>query len=608
MQSNELYIIKGNFECKCGFDYSRYLYESKFDLIEILKLSEQKNEDLKEYKKKCERLQEENELLKKQEELKYFKNSKFEDFYDIVIDINSIKSINNEGWKVKFNENGRKKYEDHKDQELIIIGVIGNNNKGKSFILSKISKIKLLTGTSIHTEGLSVKYPDLEGYKGRELILLDSAGLETPVLKSINNEKQKDKDTPKDEIIEQKEEQEIGYSKHKKKIMINKEIEQIKEFKENARDKITTELFLENFIIKVSDILLVVVGKLTYSEQLLINKLKVESRKENKSMIFIIHNLQDFRSVEQVKDYIQNTLLKCSTFNLNKKTWISSKKDEEKKAQENEINKENENDYLDEEKNDKKIVGEIVDDFSKLYDIHFTEVLYYGDSKKLDIFHLILANEYSEAGKVYNQYTYNFIENVYNLISKPKKFDIFEEVKDQFKSLSNVILNNNIENVPFTNNKQILENKIIKLELEEPLSLKKCYTDELGFSFFKTDHFQPKYNYFKVDENTLEIRLEIPGKTECSINHKVIGDETIIMVKGRKMKDRRPDREEDVIFNIREFGEFELNIPLKVQDFRINQNRPKEGYPKIINGIFCVQYELAPKGEEIKVIASDEEL
>ena len=69
-----------------------------------------------------------------------------------------------------------------------------------------------------------------------------------------------------------------------------------------------------------------------------------------------------------------------------------------------------------------------------------------------------------------------------------------------------------------------------------------------------------------------------------------------------------PDRQEDIIFNIREFGEFELNIPLKVQDFRINQTRPKKGYPKIINGIFCVQYELAPKGEEIKVIASDEEL
>ena len=52
-----------------------------------------------------------------------------------------------------------------------------------------------------------------------------------------------------------------------------------------------TELFLENFIIKYSDILLVVVGKLTYSEQLLINKIKVENISQNKGRIFIIHNL-----------------------------------------------------------------------------------------------------------------------------------------------------------------------------------------------------------------------------------------------------------------------------------------------------------------------------
>ena len=36
-----------------------------------------------------------------------------------------------------------------------------------------------------------------------------------------------------------------------------------------------TELFLEKFIIRNSVILLVVVGKLTYSEQLIINKIKV---------------------------------------------------------------------------------------------------------------------------------------------------------------------------------------------------------------------------------------------------------------------------------------------------------------------------------------------
>ena len=88
-----------------------------------------------------------------------------------------------------------------------------------------------------------------------------------------------------------------------------------------------TEFFLQNLIIKTSDILFVVVGKLTYSEQLLINKVKVESKKQKKSKIFIIHNLQEFRTKEQVEDYIKNTLLKCSTFNLNKRTWITARKD-----------------------------------------------------------------------------------------------------------------------------------------------------------------------------------------------------------------------------------------------------------------------------------------
>ena len=80
------------------------------------------------------------------------------------------------------NENGEKNYKKFKDQEILKIGVIGNANKGKSFVLSKISKLELPSGMSIKTEGLSIKYPELEKYKKRKIVLLDSAGLETPVL------------------------------------------------------------------------------------------------------------------------------------------------------------------------------------------------------------------------------------------------------------------------------------------------------------------------------------------------------------------------------------------------------------------------------------------
>ena len=633
----EFYLIKTNALCDCEYKmYTKYINMEKFDIIAKLKdldLQNKKNEiEIEKLKKSNEKknsandklnkenskLKNEIEKLKKVEELRNYKTSKFEDFYDIIIDINSIKSVNTEGWKVKFDQKGLDKYNKYKDTELIIISVIGNNNKGKSFLLSKISKIILLFGTSIYTQGLSVKYPELKGYKGRQLILLDSAGLETPVLKNkkkeiiINNqminddeeENQKLKDSQLNKELEEneiKEENKINEdlgNKNEIKENLNlkdKELEQNKEFKENARDKIMTELFIQNFLIKVSDILLIVVGKFTYSEQLLINKIKVEAKKQNKGRIFIIHNLQEFRTVEQVQNYIKEDLSNFATFKLKKRTWITTEKDKENIQENKEINGNNP-----EQKNKifEKINEKNVYEDSKLTDVHFTEILNYGDKKKLEVYHLIIANEDSEAGNVYNQYAYNFLENVYNLISEPKKFDIFEQVKENFKNLSDTILNDNIENVSFTENEKILEDKIMKLNFNKELSLKKCYTDELGFSFFKTGDFEPKYNYFKPDENTLEIRLEAPGNTEIDVNHKVEGDETIITVTGKKKKDNSPKELKDNLFSMREFGNFELNIPLKVVDFKINQPRPKEGFPKFVNGVCCIQYELASKGEK----------
>ena len=165
----------------------------------------------------------------------------------------------------------------------------------------------MLIGKSIETKGLSVKYSKLEGYNKRQIILLDSAGLETPVLKKDKNDVEKNKlENDNEIIIDNKKDEEKDQNNNEEKLklkekiikkendMLNeKEIEQNKEFKENARDKIMTELFLQKFIIMVSDILLIVLGKLTYSEQLLINKIKVECLEQNKGRILIIHNLQE---------------------------------------------------------------------------------------------------------------------------------------------------------------------------------------------------------------------------------------------------------------------------------------------------------------------------
>ena len=85
------------------------------------------------------------------------------------------------------NKKGEENYNKYKNQKLLKIGVIGNANKGKTFLLSKISKMNFPSGVSIKTEGLSIKYPDLTQYTERKSVLLDSAGLETPVLISEPN-------------------------------------------------------------------------------------------------------------------------------------------------------------------------------------------------------------------------------------------------------------------------------------------------------------------------------------------------------------------------------------------------------------------------------------
>ena len=79
------------------------------------------------------------------------------EFYDIIIYINSMQDIKREGWKIKMNENGRKLSEDKSQNKRLIIGVLGNRNKGKSFILQALSGEKMQTGTTINTIGLSIQ-------------------------------------------------------------------------------------------------------------------------------------------------------------------------------------------------------------------------------------------------------------------------------------------------------------------------------------------------------------------------------------------------------------------------------------------------------------------
>ena len=406
---------------KCVHYRSKFLCYSKKAIInyyenELIELYKEKKKETDKLKK----LKNENVFLSQP--------SKETNFYDVIVHIDSIKDIN-KGWKIEMNDNGKKIYEEYKEKGNIIkIGVIGNANKGKSFILSKISKIDLPSGMSIKTEGLSVKYPVLnDEYKDRRIALLDSAGLETPVL--INNN-----------ILDDK----------KKDL-----------FKEKSREKLLTELFLQNYIVHNSDILIVVVDCLSFSEQKLLMKIKREIERSKRSLpLYIIHNLKTYTKVNQVKDYIENTLLKSATFSLVKMPIINTKKNQ-------------------------TITG-----------VRFCELK--NNEKENDIIHLIYANEDSDAGKYYNESTLDFIENIYQNINASKPYDVIETIKERYIQVSEDIIEKNEKDEKIT--KDSFDNSdtnLIKLKNGKEIVLKKCLIDELGFSNLKPNGFEPKYNIYK---------------------------------------------------------------------------------------------------------------
>ena len=491
----------------------------------------------------------------------------FVDFYDIIVDIKSIKDICN-GWEIKKSKRAEENYENIKKDEVLKVGIIGNSNKGKSFLLSKISKIALPSGTSIRTEGLSIKYPEInEKYKNRKIVLLDSAGLETPVLKenkrSKNENVKKMNEINQNDNEEKHENEEVNKEENEenKKNENNKENEVIEDeedelpknnknekelFREKSREKLITELFLQNYIIYNSDILIVVVGILTYSEQKLLNKIKneIQRAKLNKTL-FIIHNLMTYTSVKQVEEYIDAILLKSETFNLELGHKIDTS----------------------------------IEDKSGVY--------YYEKNSDPKIYHFIYANEGSEAGLFYNKFTLDYLENFYKMVTDIKPFDILETVKERFIDISNEIFEQ-LEKPLTKDNFDNSNEKLIKLKNPNKIILKKCLIDELGFSNLKTNGFEPVYNIYKKDDKLI-IRVEASGNSNIKSEIFFSGEYTFIRLSGIKKKDKEPHNLRDNIFNSREFGNYTLNIPIKTSDFLLKNEEPSYVEKK---GVLMMEYKL----------------
>ena len=188
--------------------------------------------------------------------------------YDLTININSFQH-DKFLWKVEKDKNLKKI---DKTKEISIIGFLGSENTGKTYILNKLYENSPFTS---ETKGIGLKYS-----KNMKFLYIDPKGFRSPV-------SYYDK-----ELLE--------------RYFISKD-ELDEETKENMRkERIITELFIKDFIFEVSNVIIYVVGVLNQNEQEEIEKIIFKSNKKKK--IIIIHNFPNIFNEIDLEIKLENDI------------------------------------------------------------------------------------------------------------------------------------------------------------------------------------------------------------------------------------------------------------------------------------------------------------
>ncbi len=513
-----------------------------FKKNELAELNSKLNNELETSKNQLVQMKRQHEELKNKKNIEFeeykkndyneeFIDKQLETFYDVIVNIKSIASLSKEeGWPIKWNINRKDSISKLKDENLLKVGILGNGNVGKSFLLSRLFHMKIPSGYSVITEGLSLKYNEDDKYT-----ILDSAGLQTPLLAE---EKYEDKDEEKNR----------------------------KKYEDLYKDKTQTENFIQNLIIYLSDMILIVVGKITFNEQKLINKIKKELE-ENETLkdnrIFIIHNLMNFQKKNQVEKHIETNLMKSASFSLRLIPYVS-------------ITTNKDNNIPEEEKR-----------------YCFVE----KENKGIKVYHLIMAREHTEAGDYYNPFTYKVLREQFNTFTERKPLSIIEEVKNRFVEWSNDLLEDRIdsENIEIVKGENQIEEKIIFKSTEknkENLKIvpKACISDELGLNIYRSNGYEPAYYFYIENDEYLVVVLEAPGDVTIEDKYADTSLNEIIVIGNKEdyLSTKKP------ISNNTKVGKFKLRIKYR-NNIIIADENPVEGQETFDKGILQFKFKLIKK-------------
>ena len=383
-------------------------------------------------------------------------NEKSNDFYDMILDFNSFEQLKKNGWTAKFTKEGKKNYDHCIKNSNVVIGIIGNKNRGKSYLLGRILDIPQYdnpNGFLVTTSGISCKFPLLKvGEESRVFVTLDTAGRDNPLLRM--------------EYFENKDPKNV------------------------ACDQKATESILSDFIMEQSDILIAVLEQLSFAEQELlkniINQLRQNHNKNNAiKKLIVIHNLRNINTVKDITKFINNILLRSLTFSLTKL----------------------ENNYI--------FAQNMDEDDLQIFHV----VIGKNGLNEQELKDTQLKNNIDEIKKKINEPIFEYIRR-HIIVATQRKFDVLKYFKDFIVANSSKYINgkgfqeNTLEiGQPIEDDKHI----IIPIKLKENINefnLKCVYVNSTGIRNFLSA-IEPLYSsriIKKENKYYLEIEFELYGQ------------------------------------------------------------------------------------------------
>jgi hypothetical protein len=163
--------------------------------------------------------------------------------------------------------------------ERVIISIFGGFNKGKSHFVNALCQLNIAEGCEIHTLGPSFVTSKL---RGDNLAYCDTAGIDVAVKKNEERSKKESERTIPDLKIRQE------------------------NFQKKLIEKTISDEIQKDFIIQSSNILIIVVGVLSITEQKMINLINKQYQGKKK---FVIHNFYQLTNFDEILEKIKTDIL-----------------------------------------------------------------------------------------------------------------------------------------------------------------------------------------------------------------------------------------------------------------------------------------------------------